>query len=425
MKIAKLELENVKRVKAMTLEPNQNGLTVIGGRNGQGKTSILDAIAWALGGNKYAPSNAKRDGSVVPPTLRVVLDNGITVERKGEKGALKVTDPQGKRAGQGLLDAFVEKLAIDLPKFMSMTSKEKCKVLLGITGVEDELARLECEEQSTYNKRHEVGRMAYSKQKHADEMQCYDGVPGAVLSISELIQQQQAILARNAENNRLRSAYDDLCKKNDSIAREIEDHQRAIDDLQAKQGTLAERLAAGKKTIEGLQDEDSAEVVQSIQHIEELNHKIRANLDKQKAVEEGNKLADEYNDLTVAVDEIRSKKIKLLDSVQMPLPNLSVDNGELIYNGKEWDCMSGSEQLRVSVSIVQKLNPECKFVLVDKLEQMDIETMCEFGAWLTEQGLQAICTRVSTGAECEIIIEDGEVKGQEKTVPAWSEEGEF
>ena len=72
--------------------------------------------------------------------------------------------------------------------------------------------------------------------------------------------------------------------------------------------------------------------------------------------------------------------------------------------------MSGSEQLRVATAIVRKLNPDCGFVLIDKLEQMDIETMNDFGAWLEQEGLQAIATSVSTGDECSIIIEDGYVK---------------
>ena len=52
VKINSLELENVKRIKAVQLEPAANGLTIIGGKNGQGKTSVLDAIAWALGGDR-------------------------------------------------------------------------------------------------------------------------------------------------------------------------------------------------------------------------------------------------------------------------------------------------------------------------------------------------------------------------------------
>ena len=104
---------------------------------------------------------------------------------------------------------------------------------------------------------------------------------------------------------------------------------------------------------------------------------------------------------------MRTARIDLLNNAPLPLPGLSVENHVLTYNGQQWDNMSGSDQLRVATAIVRRLNPECGFVLLDKLEQMDTQTLEEFGAWLEQEGLQAIATRVSTGDECSIIIEDG------------------
>ena len=148
VKINKLEIENVKRIKAVKLEPTANGLTVIGGRNNQGKTSVLDSIAWALGGENFRPSDATRDGSIIPPNLKIVLNNGLIVERKGKNSALKVTDPSGQKAGQSLLNTFVESLALNLPKFMESSGKEKAQTLLQIIGVGNQLAELEKEEKS-------------------------------------------------------------------------------------------------------------------------------------------------------------------------------------------------------------------------------------------------------------------------------------
>lgn len=45
---------------------------------------------------------------------------------------------------------------------------------------------------------------------------------------------------------------------------------------------------------------------------------------------------------------------------------------------------------------------------------MDNDTLIEFGEWLDQKGLQAIATRVSTGDECSIIIEDGMSKEPEE-----------
>ena len=98
--ITALEVENVKRIQTVSLEPSPTGLTVIGGANNQGKTSVLDAIAWALGGDRYRPDNVQREGSSAPARLKVTLSNGIIVERRGKNCDLKVTDPSGRRGGQ-------------------------------------------------------------------------------------------------------------------------------------------------------------------------------------------------------------------------------------------------------------------------------------------------------------------------------------
>lgn len=107
----------------------------------------------------------------------------------------------------------------------------------------------------------------------------------------------------------------------------------------------------------------------------------------------------------------------MLHGADLPLEELSVEDGELTYKHQKWDNMSGSEQLRVATAIVRQLNPECGFVLLDKLEQMDTNTLSDFGLWLESEGLQAIATRVSTGSECSIIIEDGYSHEPEPVAP--------
>jgi len=132
IKINELEIENVKRVKAVKIEPTPNGLTIIGGRNNQGKTSVLDAIAWALGGERFRPSQAAREGSAIPPNLKIVMSNGLVVERKGKNSRLKVTDPSGQKAGQQLLDEFVEQLAC-LNSWKRLTRRKQtssCRLLV-------------------------------------------------------------------------------------------------------------------------------------------------------------------------------------------------------------------------------------------------------------------------------------------------------
>ncbi|WP_195362706.1 AAA family ATPase [Lactococcus lactis] len=400
IKINKLEIENVKRVKAVSLEPTQNGLTVIGGRNGQGKTSILDSIAWALGGNKYKPSQPHREGSVLPPNLQISLSNGLEIKRDGKNSDLKVIDPSGQKAGQKLLDSFVEEFALNLPKFMESSNADKARTLLQIIGVGDKLAEFEKKEQELYNERLVIGRVADQKKKFAAEMTYFQEAPKELISVSELIQEQQAILAKNAENERLRGQRDSLKQRQAQLDSEI---ARLIEE----KAKVDQQLEIAEKDALDLYDESTEQLEYSISNTEEINRKVRANLDKDKAEQDAQVEKEKYDNLSAQIDRIRLDKNQLLEDADLPLPGLSVAEGELLYKGQRWDNMSGAEQLKVSTAIVRKLNPECGFILIDKLEQMDLDTLKEFGQWLEQEQLQAIATRVSTGDECSIIISDG------------------
>jgi predicted ATP-dependent endonuclease of OLD family len=411
IKINKLEIENVKRVKAVKMEPAANGLTVIGGNNRQGKTSVLDAIAWVLGGDKYRPSEPQRDGSVIPPSLHIVMSNGLIVERKGKNSDLKVIDPNGQKGGQQLLNSFVEALALDLPKFMGQSGKDKALTLLQIIGVGNQLYELESQEAELYNRRLTIGQIADQKKKFAAEQPYYPDAPKEPIAASELIKQQQDILAKNGENNRKRQNM----TKYQSEVEKLEDDIRG---LQLKLAEAMNNLETARKSALDLHDESTSELEANITNIETINRKVRANLDKDKAEEDAGTFEEQYNELTVKINGIRQAKIDLLNGAKLPLPGLSVKDGELTYNGFQWDNMSSADQLIVSTAIVRSLNPNCGFVLLDKLEQMDINELHRFGEWLESEGLQAIATRVSTGDECSIIIEDGYSVGQEAPVAA-------
>ena len=430
VKINKLEIENVKRIKAVKIEPTANGLTIVGGNNNQGKTSVLDSIAWALGGEKYKPSQAQREGSTIPPTLHIVMSNGLVVERKGKNSSLKVTDPTGNKAGQQLLNEFVEQLALDLPKFMESSGKEKAQTLLKIVGVGDQLEVLDKKEKELYNNRLAVGQIADRKKKFADEQPYYPEAPKELVSPSELIKQQQEILARNGENQRKRERLNEITMNKHRVFDDIGRLDEQIATLQKQKEQLTEEYnqavrdeETAQKTVMELQDESTAELEASLANIEEINRKVRANMDKDKAKDDALDYKNQYNALTTEIDNTRKAKTDLLQSAELPLPDLSVKDGELIYKGQQWDNMSGSDRLKVSTAIVRKLNPKCGFVLLDKLEQMDLNTLQEFGQWLEQEGLQAIATRVSTGDECSIIIEDGYVKESDPSPQkkAWKE----
>lgn len=419
IKINALQVENVKRVKAVALEPSANGLTVIGGKNGQGKTSVLDAIAWALGGDRYRPSNAEREGSTLPPHIKLELSNGLTVERSGKNSALKVVDTTGNRSGQQLLNEFVEQLAIDLPRFLQASNREKADTLLQVIGVGDQVRSLEVKEKEVYNRRRMIGQEADRKRKYADELPHYPAAPNEPVSASQLIRQQQDILARNGENQRKRMRANQIEHEYGRTAAHVSLLRSQLADAEKQLQQLEADLAIAQKDALDLQDESTDEIERSLQEIEQINIQVRANCAREKAEQDAAYYAQQYQDLTKELEEIRHDKYALLDSAKLPLPGLSVEDGELTYNGKKWDCMSGADQLIAATAIVRAINPKCGFVLLDKLEQLDADQLHMFGVWLQSQQLQVIATRVSTGPECSIIIEDGFVASEQPAAQGW------
>lgn len=420
VKIASLELENVKRVRAVELSPAADGLTVIGGRNAQGKTSVLDAIAWALGGNKRRPKRPNREGSALPAHLRVELSNGLVAERKGKNGSLTVTDPSGKRAGQSLLDSFIEEFALDLPKFMALNDTGKAEVLLRLIGIGDELKRIDAEVEKSFNERTAVGQQERAKRKVAEDMPWYADAPSEPVGASELIEQQKAILAKNSENQRKRDEVVRIGREFDAERERVQqlkdrmaELKTALASAEARALKLSDEYMTASKTAERLEDESTAEIERALDDIDAVNEKVRANQRRLDMQADAERLTEERRALDERIEGLRAERTRLLDGVGMPLPELSVENGRLVYKGSAWSDMSSAEQLMVSTAIVRSLKPECGFVLVDELEKMDPQTLAEFGAWAEAEGLQVIGTRVAVDESCTIVIEDGRVVGAE------------
>jgi acyl transferase domain-containing protein len=245
-------------------------------------------------------------------------------------------------------------------------------------------------------------------------------VPEEPLTPSALVAESQHIMARNARKANMRANlrnYETLEMKAWELAK-AKDQRIAELKVMLTQAEkeYAEALQKAKdihnegesaRSIPIDEDESTAEVERKLAELEEINSKVRANADKQKAIDDAENARQKYIVLTATVEEVRAKRRKLLESIKLPLPGLGVENGELVYNGQKWDCMSGMEQIKVAVAIIRQRKPECGFILLDKIEAFDLEQLAALSEWLKSENLQAIATRVSTGEECSIIIEDG------------------
>ena len=387
MKLLTLDCSDVKRIKAIHLEFNEKGLTIIGGDNRQGKTTSIEAILYALGGEAYRPVNFKREGSIEDGFIRLTFDDGMVVERSGKNAALKVIDSTGRKQGQNLLNALISKIAIDLPRFLNAADGEKARVLLDLLGIGDKLKELDDLEQSKYQERTLVGRQYDQKDKAAKELPFYADVPENEVSSVELTKQLGEVMKRNAaikaaleriESNKQelgklvergekmsadREALDGkaVAQKSqvesnakhrlDSIDAQIKELERqkaqVLSETDQQLKVIDETVITQKKAfdtqiqenenaIETLTDEivksenidtaleDTSELEKSIQDCEAVNAKIRANKERQEKVDESVALKNEYEKYTAEIEDIRKQRLALLDGADLPYPGLSV-----------------------------------------------------------------------------------------------------
>jgi AAA15 family ATPase/GTPase len=410
IKINTFEIENFKRIKVFHYDCTGKALTVIGGDNGQGKTSGLDALCFVLGGKQFKPGNVTRDESVVDAHIRVELSNGIVAERKGKNSTLKVFDPSGKAGGQQLLNKFTSHIALNISEFISASDKKKAETLLNIIGIGDELLGFELKEKQLYAERLEIGRMKDLEKKHCEKMTFFEGCPEEPVSATELIEEQQAIFKHNSGNQDLRDNYESLKEQREFAAEDVAKAEKTLAFLKETEDKFRISLINVAQKVDELVDRDPSVVAAGLLDLDNINHKIYTNIDKKKAAKEAAFLKDQYDKLGMDLEEVRIDKLSLIEGASMPLPGLSIEDSKLTYNGQPWDCMSSADQYVVATSIGREENPDCGFVLIDKIETMDLKSLKNFGTYLESAGLQVISTRVSTGPECSIILEDGIVQ---------------
>jgi len=158
--------------------------------------------------------------------------------------------------------------------------------------------------------------------------------------------------------------------------------------------------------------QDVAVIESTLENFEEHNGKVRMNLAKRVATDDAEVYRHRYEEKTAEIERVRSERLNLLKGASFPLDGLSIGKDDkglpvIVYHGKQWDCLSSMQQMRVSTAIVRKLSPNFGFILLDGLERFDMKQLQELQEWLESEDMQAIATRVSTGEECRLIIEEG------------------
>ena len=412
--LAHAHIANFKRIKVVDFVPKKAGLTKIGGKNKQGKTSALNAIQMGFSGGKYKPSNIHNNngGPGELAEANFETDTGYKVRIFGINGTIEVIDPQGKKGGITLFGDAISTFAVDLRKFIHGKASDKHDILVAALGLGEILADIEKDIKEAYNARTGVNAIARQAKAALDAATKPDPktkIPEEV-DAEKLHNQIQEAQQFNDDIQEQEISREQVSKNKNLAEDKIEE---LLAELEAQRGLVA-RYEQQIKNFEPLPEPKDIEPLQEQLKNAKAVNETRTKL--LKAKEDYQALLDANGQAIVKAGEAQQeyeaalqKKHNAIALGDMPDPDLTLEDGKLLYKGQEFDCISGAEELIVSTKIGVATQKESHFVLIDGLEAMDADELAKYDEWATENNIQIIGTVVTDEPEkCSIFIEDGQ-----------------
>lgn len=409
-----LRAENFKRLSAVRIRPD-GAVVQITGRNDQGKSSVLDAFAAAVGGKAFCPKVPIKKGQ---EEAEIFVDLGsLRITRRwwfkktdGDlTGDLVVEYADGTKPKnpQATLDELRgSDIAADPLEFMRLSPKEKFDQLRQLVpGVDfDKLAK---DRKELFEERTQAGRMRDRAKAAADAITVPAGTPLKLVEVSELVQ-----------------AMADASDANTAIARDRDRRARFVESVEAKRNQ-ADALYVQAKALEKAANDLEADVAKldplpepvstteiqmAFDGAELTNASVRL-LQQQDQHREEFKAQDKaYDDLTARITILDDSVAKAIAKAKLPVSNMGFGENELLMNGVPFEEASKANQIRACTAIAMALKPKLKVILIRDGSLLDDDSMAELGKMVEENGFVVLLERVAQGGKrIGVVIEDGEV----------------
>jgi AAA domain len=422
VKIIRFEAENFKRLKAVEITPDEAGnLVIIAGRNGAGKTSVLDAIWMALGGGQAAKGTPQpvRDGE---DSAHVTLDLGdIVVTRRWRadgKTSLKVSAADGASysSPQVMLDGLVQRMAFDPLTFSRLAPKDQLAQLLQLVELPFDPAQLAAKRKGIYDERTDVGRQLRAAQARlADAPAVPDGTPEEEVSAADVLAELEAARAEAAENERKRAAVAEYQREVEETSlaslaahEALQAAQLKLHDAERAEKAAREKYAKGQEIIAALPaDPDLSSFSARLQSLEQTNAHVRAAKARHALAEEVAKLGTNVDALTARLEQLDQSKADALGEAAMPIEGLAFDDDGVTYRGVPFSQCSAAEQLRVSVAMAMALSPEVRVIRITDGSLLDSGSMRLIEEMAAEHDYQIWIEVVDESGDVGVVIEDG------------------
>jgi hypothetical protein len=405
--IVELTAANVKRLSAVTIRPD-GSLVVLSGRNGQGKTSVLDAIEYALGGKPDVAEPVRRGED----SAEVVCDLGDLIVRRrfitGGSSTLEVTTREGLRypKPQNILDELVGRLTFDPLAFARQKPADQRATLQQLVGLdfsqEDQRAAL------VYSERTAVNREAKAAKARLASMAEHVGVPAEPVSAAELAAQMQAAQVMNGANAALRRRLTEYERQVTESDRRIAQAEAELVQLRAARQGSVDLLTQTRAAVAAATDVDLAPLTAQLAALDQTNAKVRANQQRREIAAELAAREGKAREMTAELESIEQRKAAAIAAARMPVPGLGLADAGVTLNGFPLEQASAAEQLRVSVAIALAMNPRLRVLLIRDASLLDQDSLHMVAEMARAAGAQVWLERVEVDGATTVVIEDGQ-----------------
>ena len=413
MKIVKLISENVMRLNAVEIAPKGDTI-IIGGKNEQGKTSVLESILLALGGRKSKIKEPLKKGKDKGKVVLELDGTGLIVTRtftKAGGGVLTVTNKEGAKfqSPQAMLDKISGALTFDPLAWVGMEEAKQLQVLKDLTGVTFE--EEDAERKVVYDTRTEANRKLEMLKAQAKGIPEHgDDVPDEEVSVSVLMGE----LSSRQKHNKDYQVKIDWVERLDAnikgMSVQVSDLEDELEKLREKLKNLEADRNDAVKGLSGIVPVDEAEIETQIKSADTINRKVREKIEKTTLatrIAKGTSIIQGMTNDLAAIDKAKEEK---LSSAKMPIEFLTFDESGVYYKGIPFSQASSAEALRVSVAMGIAMNPELKILLIRDGSLLDEDNLKAVSEMAFDSGCQVWIERVGEGSECSVVIEDGSVK---------------
>lgn len=429
-KIQRLTIENFMRIKAVNIKPDGNAI-VISGKNGAGKSSVLDSIMAALCGKKACPAMPVRSGAEV---ARVSVDVGdFTVTRKwtGGKDSLTVKrKADGKTASspQGMLNSLIGEFADNPLKLVTECDPKKQRtILMELAGLD--FSDIDKQIEDVKTERSTILSKKKDAEHEAERITFTDDLPDTEISMKSLVDKMTAAQTQNAEIQQKKNAYmqingqkqqaegdlEALNEKTDMIQGQIQSLEKQLADYMTLKEKVLLKLTDFDKQLEAGACKDEMADTEAIQaemdKLEATNKAIRDNCQKKTFRKIAEQHAEQYSKLLSKMKALEASKAKRLADADFPVKGLSVSEDGVLFDGIPLEQVNTAKQLEVCIAVAIKRNPKLRVLRMNG-NDLDSDSLRVVEAIAKENDFQVWIERIEGGDDA-FVIEDGSLAGSE------------